>query len=627
MSGASTILRFRIMLVLLAVLTAAILVAYARLMLFQEPAAENQGSTAPERGPILDRNGEVLAVQTRLDTVAAWLPDVQSIPEVSAALSRVLKRSEAELSELLRSSSGYVVIERRVTPTQSEQIKELLKENSITGISLRPELGRTYPHKQHAAHVVGYVGTDNTGLGGIEYTLNDTLTGTADRNRAENESVDEEASRYGNQIVLTLDLNIQARMDDIVETALDEHNADSVTLLVMQAKTGELLAYSSAPAFDPNNFQSYTASERSNRPISQIYEPGSVFKVFSISSFLELGGITPDDTFQTNGIYRSEEADFEITDLGNYGNVTAEEIIKYSSNVGAAYASESVGAENFYRMLRLFGFGSETGVRLSGEENGLLRRPSQWSGRTQQTLAIGQEIGVTALQVISAATVFANEGILLRPRIVKRIMAPDGSLIEQYARQPIRRVLSETTTKRMLRYMHEATQPGGTARRIRIDGIEISAKTGTAQVFDNSTQAYSHDAFIASTLALFPTDDPQIAIYVALDHPRGETYYGGRIAAPITREAARFLIPHLGIPRSTDSVLEHSGVIHASTPSLPSFENTLPDFSGLPKRKLLPLLERDDIRIRLNGSGWVVSQSPPPGTTIRENMLVTLELE
>jgi cell division protein FtsI (penicillin-binding protein 3) len=175
--------------------------------------------------------------------------------------------------------------------------------------------------------------------------------------------------------------------------------------------------------------------------------------------------------------------------------------------------------------------------------------------------------------------------------------------------------------------MNAATEAGGTARRIRIDGIEISAKTGTAQVFNNATSSYSEEEFIASTLALLPTHDPEIAIYAVIDHPRGDTFYGGRIAAPVAREAARFLIPHLGIPRSTNQVVAHSGVIQATTPGIPPFENTLPDFTGLPKRALLPLLERDDIRVRIQGSGWVVSQSPPPGTSITDNMTVTLELE
>lgn len=617
LSASKQLRRYRVVLALIALLTVAVAAVYGRVMLFHNERENPRSAEAPERGPILDRNGEILAVQTRLDTVAAWLPDIDSIPDTAAALAEVLQKPAREIQEKLESSNGYTVLERRITPTNSERIRALLQEGRISGISLRPEVGRTYPHKEHGAHVVGYVGTENIGLGGIEYTLDDDLTGTPDS----------EGASYGNQVVLTLDLAIQAHMDGIVNRALEEHDAESVTLLVMEADTGDILAYSSAPSFDPNAFQQFSLRERRNRPITQIYEPGSVFKIFSIASFLELDGISPGDTFETDGTYRSEDADYVISDLGNYGTVTPEEIIKYSSNVGAAYASESVGAENFYRMLRLFGFGSETGIQLNGEENGLLRRPDEWSGRTQQTLAIGQEIGVTALQIISAATVFANDGVLLQPHIVKRIMRPDGTVLKEYGRQPVRRVLSESTTDRMLQYMNAATEAGGTARRIRIDGIEISAKTGTAQVFDNATNSYSADTFIASTLALLPTEKPQLAIYVAINHPRGDSYYGGRIAAPIAREAARFLIPHLGIPRSTDDSIEHRGVVRASTPSLPDFDDRLPDFTGLPKRALLPLLEREEIRVRIRGNGWVVSQTPKPGTPITENLQVTLELE
>ncbi|MCG8400646.1 MAG: penicillin-binding protein 2, partial [Firmicutes bacterium] len=331
--------------------------------------------------------------------------------------------------------------------------------------------------------------------------------------------------------------------------ALDTNDADGVMMVAMDAQNGEILSMVSLPNFDPNSFGDYSEEERKNSIVSTIYEPGSVFKMFSVAAFLELGGITLADYFNTSGSYRDENAGFQITDLGDYGRINAEGIIKYSSNVGAAFASETVSPDSFNQSLREFGFGERTGITLNGEERGLLRRPAGWSGRTQQTIAIGQEIGVTAIQVATAATVFANNGVLLRPRIVRKIVSPEGRTIELFSREPAREVLSPSTAQLMLQLMESATQGGGTARRLQVPGIRISAKTGTAEVYDPELGAYSPERFVASCLAIFPTDNPRLIVYAVIIHPRGESIFGGQIAVPLVRESADFLVSYLDIPR------------------------------------------------------------------------------
>ncbi|MFP4373524.1 MAG: penicillin-binding protein [Spirochaetaceae bacterium] len=610
-------LRLKIMFLLIGAVSAVVLFRYGTIMLTvgEEERSRATDVERTERGPILDRNGRILALQTDLDTVTAWTPHIDDAAAVSATLADILGTDAEELRERILSSSGYLVIQRTVTPSQSRRIEAAVEAGELPGVRLEPDVGRSYPEKNLAAHVLGYVGLGNRGLEGIEYTMNDEL------------QPDPGESAFGNQVFLTIDVNVQHELQRIAESTRERHNADATMIVAMEADTGKLLAYVSTPSFDPNRYQGFDAGARRNRPISSVYEPGSVFKIFSVASFLELGGIDADDTFATSGGYVNEAAGFEIRDLGDYGRITTEGILKYSSNVGAAYASETVSAESLYHMIKLFGFGEKTGIALNGEERALLQRPSRWSGRTQQTIAIGQEIGVTALQMITAATTFANDGILLRPQIVDRIVSPDGRTLRTYGRDPVREVLSPRNARIVVDAMRAATENDGTARRIAVDGLDIAAKTGTAEVFDPMLGRYSTERFVASTLAMFPADNPQVILYVVIDNPREGGFYGGRIAAPGAREAIEYMVDYLGIPTRVDDVVEHSGRVRVSRRELPRFDETIPDLTGLPKRSLLPLLAREELTVRMDGSGWVVRQQPPPGTPIEPGMTLRVELE
>lgn len=263
---------------------------------------------------------------------------------------------------------------------------------------------------------------------------------------------------------------------------------------------------------------------------------------------------------------------------------------------------------------------------MNGEEAGLLARPENWSGRTKPTIAIGQEIAVTALQLTSAATVFANAGVLIKPNIVDKIVSPSGRIVRNYGRTPVREVVSPATAHQMLLAMEQAVV-AGTARRLAYDGLRIAAKTGTAEKIDPRTGRYSTDAFIASTLAILPVDDPSLVIYMAIDHPKAGDFYGGRIVTPVIRELLDFLVPYLGIPLEGDRTIAHPGRITVTPVRLPAITETVPDFTGLPKRSLLPLLELENIDVRIDGFGWVVRQRPAPGTVVQPGITIYLELE
>ena len=612
--------RLTIVGIVVASLAALIIFKYASIMLPGSATTRRVAAGEVERGPILDRRGRIMAIQTRLDTVTAWKPEVDDIEGTARILAEVLELPESELTARLTAANGFLIVQRTITPSQSERIRAERREGRLRGVRLEPDTGRSYPERGAAAAVIGFTGVDNVGLSGIEYMFSGELAPNA-------EAVGDLSLAMGNQIFLTLDLAIQSEADRIAGDLLREHEADSVMVIVGEARTGALLALSSQPSFDPNNFRNYTDEERRNRIISQIYEPGSVFKAFSVAGFLELGGIDTEDRFNTSGGYRSPDGGYVITDLADYGWVDAEEIIKFSSNVGAAYASERVESGAFYTILTQFGFGRRTGVDLNGEEHGLLAPPEEWSSRSRPTLAIGQEIGTTAIQIFTAATTLANDGILLRPQIIDRIVSPSGEVLRRLERDPIREVLSPGTASTMLALMDRATDSNSTGRRIQVEGISVAAKTGTAEVFDPETGTYSDEHFIASTLALFPTEDPQLIVYVVIDYPKGESFLGGRIAAPAVDRLIEFLVPYWDIPRDTDIVVSHPGRITTHEPELPPIDGTIPDYTGLPIRALLPLLGREDVRVLIDGSGWVVRQSPPPGTTFRHGMNIRLELE
>ena len=575
-----------------------------------------------ERGPILDRNGRVLAISTRLDSVAAWIPDITNPEATAERLAPLVEVDAGTLFARLESGSRFVFVDRKVTPSTSERVREAIVAGELPGISLVPEYARSYPEQELASHVLGFVGVDNVGLAGIENTFNHVLSPALIERGID--------KVHGNQVFLSVDVNVQFAADRIAADAYEEHRADAVVMLVMDATTGDILAYSSVPTFDPNTFDLAPPSDRVNRPVATGYEPGSVFKVFSMASLLETGAIDTDDSFICPGHYERILADgtvIRINDLGVHGEVDVADILKYSCNAGAAFASDRIGSEALHHTLETFGFGTPTGIPFAGESAGLLRDPDGWSVRSKPTIAIGQEILVSAVQVATAATALANDGLLLEPRIVSKVVAPDGSLVKQFGRSPIREVLDPDVARNVLGLMEGATGDGGTARRARIPGLRISAKTGTAQVTDPVTGAYSDENFTASFLGIFPTDAPRYIVYTVIHHPRGESQYGGVIAAPVFRRMAEFLISYGQVPVDGQRLIAQRGAVRIELPPALSATDRVPDLTGTSKRLLLSLLDDERIRLDINGIGYVVAQDPPAGTPIEDLVTISVELE
>lgn len=613
--------RFYVFISLFGLVGLIILVRYGVLMLAPTSPGGNTGQPFVERGPILDRNGRILAIQTRLGHITLWRPDMDDEDILIRDLSPILNMSpELIRSRIDSANSDFVYLKKQVEQSTIREIENLKAEGRLGGVGIEAIVGRIYPEKQLASQIIGFVGTENNnGLGGVEYAFESELSPPSAKTKGGS----------GNQVFLTIDANVQHILEEIAERTRRESQAEAVMFIAMDPRTGDILGSASLPNFDPNNINASNELSRMDRPAIWAYEPGSVFKVFSISALMESGSVGASSTFLCDGHYERVTNRGErivINCLSAHGRVTPRDIITYSCNAGAAYAADRLGATPFYELLQNYGFGARTGAGSPGETVGFLRSVDHWSERSKPTIALGQEIAVSALQMVQAATAVANDGVLVPPRIVSRIVSPKGEIIRSYESAQGRRVLKAETARAMRSYMVDVTSEIGTGWRANIRDLSLAVKTGTAQLIDPKTNGYSSTDFVASCIALLPAESPSLILYLAIIKPKGEIL-GGRIAAPPIREAAETLVDYLGIPRGRNPQISHSGSISLPRVISPIVDTVVPNFGGYSKRELLPLLLRDDLHLEISGNGWVRRQSPAPGTPLGEDTVIVLELE
>jgi len=590
-----------------------LLVHYALLMLKGElPSSARPSVTLPDRGPILDRNGRFLAIQIRFADVSVWRPSITDIDFLSNEISTIIEMQPAEIRQRINSSeSNFLYLRRQLDDGAARRLITLLNEKKIKGVMVQPIVGRVYPEKNIASQIIGFVGDRNRGLEGIEFAFNNVLDGVDNNGK-------------GSQVVLTIDTYVQHILQQIAAKTMEETQAESVIFTAMDPRTGEILGSASLPDFDPNNIRASDQNRRMNRPNILAFEPGSTFKVFSMAALLDSGAISGSTAFRCNGVYTPSRGS-AINCLGNHGRVTAREIIIYSCNAGAAYASDNISSGDFYQFLSSFGFGSRTGAGSPGETAGYLVRNENWSERSKPTIAFGQEIAVSAYQILQATTAIANDGILVPPKIVSKIVSADGAVTE-WEGGVSRRVIKAETARALRSYMADTASTGAMGWRAGVQDLSIGVKTGTSQIIDPATRRYSETDFIASCVALLPAENPTLILYLAVMKPKG-IIFGSRIAAPAIREAAEALIDYLGIPRGRNPQISHPPSVNIPAGRLPAVETYIPDFTGIAKRVLLPLLLRDDLNVEIRGDGWVRRQSPAPGEPVTRGMKIILELE
>lgn len=510
---------------------------------------ERRIPVASKRGTLYDRQGRELAVTVETSSVFAHPALVHDPRGVTSQLSQALHIPAGETMEKLQSGRSFVWIQRKVERGQAEKVAAL----KLPGVGLVPEGKRYYPKGELAAHLLGFVGVDEKGLEGIELQYEHLLSGGS---RLLTSQVDalgrivsrkEERTAPPSDLFLTIDEVIQHVAERELEGAVRRAEAKGGTVVVMDPKTGEVLALANLPTFNPNDYTAYHPSLRRNRAVTDPYEPGSAFKVILAAAALEEGIAKPSDLFHGEGGV-IEVAGVKIRDHEKYGWMTFRDVLVHSSNVGTIKVGLKVGKELFYTYMTNFGFGLPTGIDLPGESPGLIRRPRHWSQISIGALSIGQEISVTPLQLITAFAILANGGSLVRPYVVKAVRGPDGSL-RQVAPFPVRRVISQETARTLTSMLQEAVERG-TGQEAAVPGYAVAGKTGTAQKMDKETGRYSHNKLVASFVGYVPADGPRLAILVLIDEPRRFTW-GGTAAAPAFREIAREALAYLRIPRGT----------------------------------------------------------------------------
>jgi cell division protein FtsI (penicillin-binding protein 3) len=501
------------------------------------------------RGTILDRRGHAMAVSIDVTSIAVRPAQVKDPDAAAKELARILKRKPQEIRERLTARKPFVWIKRQATPKETEAVRGL----RIAGVDFVSESSRFYPNRALAAHVLGFTGLDGKGLEGVEFFYDKQLRGAdtsikvlrdAHGNDFQSESAgDEDAS--GKNLMLTLDQSIQFTAETALAEAVEKSRAKSGMAIVMAPRTGEILALALAPTFNPNAFDDAKKPLWRNRAITDPFEPGSTLKVFSAAAALEFANLSPKTTFNCeNGSYRVGKN--TVHDVHRYGLLTLQDIIKYSSNIGAVKISEKVGPEKLHHTLRLFGFGQKTGIDSPAETTGLLMHHKHWTGIDTAAISFGHGISVSAVQLITAFSAIANDGVLMRPRIVQAITDQQGQILQQFPAEEVRRVVSPQTAAALRDILQTVMLPGGTGVNGALEGYSVCGKTGTARKIDENG-VYTNDRHVASFIGFAPAENPQITVLVVIDEPKAQIY-GGAVAAPVFKKIAQATLNYLNVP-------------------------------------------------------------------------------
>jgi cell division protein FtsI (penicillin-binding protein 3) len=592
------------------------------------------------RGPIVDRQGGPLATSTATESLFVQPRSVGDPVRVAARLAPILGQPESEVHAALTGTRSFVWLRRKLPPTVAEQVKALREP----GLGFLPEPLRLYPNRELAAHVLGFEGAEG-GLEGVERAFNADLAGVPGKAIAGRDALGREVAEQhvlqqpqpGHGVMLTIDRTIQYIAEREIDAAFRRTHAKAAMAVVIEPRTGDILAMAVRPTFNPNAFLDVRSSDAwRNRVVTDPFEPGSTFKAILAASALEEGVVKPEDRiYAENGSITL--AGTTIRDWKKYGWLTFAEVLQNSSNVGSIKVGLSLGRERYYRYMKAFGFGSPTGVGLAGESRGQLREPQRWSLLSLPTMSIGQEISVTALQMVSAFGAIANGGTLMQPRLVKSTFDAEGRETRRFDVKAVRQVISPATARTVSNILSTVVE-SGTGRFAAIPGYPVAGKTGTAQKLDPATRRYSHAPGVLSFVGFAPADEPRFAMLVMLDEPRNEKW-GSEAAAPIFSAIGREILRYLEVPpRDVQPVQIVTGppvepalpprmlLVSTAEAAQPDGTRRMPDLGGKTLRQALEALEPYRVEVRLAGQGRVFRQVPAAGDPLEAGAVAKLTL-
>jgi cell division protein FtsI (penicillin-binding protein 3) len=616
----------------------------------RERGAKQYGTSIPlipKRGVIHDRMGSELAVSIATKSIFVQPGKLKNPRKAALLLAPRVSRPASELRKLFASEKGFVWVRRQMPSTAADEavleVKEALaaldpstrgRASAVEGIGTVEEPKRFYPNRELAASLLGFTNLDCAGIEGVELALDNYLRGERAYLLCERDargrlivpaSSPVEVNSKGHSVTLTIDRNIQHIVERELQAAVAKYDARGGMALVLSPKTGEILAMATAPTYNPNAPGDAPASSRRNQLLTDSFEPGSTFKVFTLASALEMGAIGMSDRFFCeNGKYAY--AGKTIHDTHKYGWLDAPEILKYSSNIGITKINERMDGDRFYDMIRAFGFGSRTGIELKGEVPGLGPSRTGFNTRIRRaTISFGQGISVTPLQLAAGMSAVVNGGKMMKPYVVREIRDPEGNAVYRGEPRELRRVLSPRTSAQMREILGSVVQEDGTGTQARIKGFLVGGKTGTAQKVEPGTGKYSPTKRTSSFVGFLPLQDPELLILVVIDEPRGQVY-GGVVAAPAFNQIAVKTAYYLGIqpteamaakePAMPGAPVSGGGRVTPVSTATSSNPMIMPDLAGLSMGRVVDLMNRFPVKLSISGSGIARAQTPDPGAVL-----------
>jgi cell division protein FtsI (penicillin-binding protein 3) len=621
---------------------------HAELQMKADSQSKGLTRVPARRGDIVDRHGQVLATSVDADVIFAVPTEVDDPAGTAQALCNAMSGcapgERDDIAEKLSQPRSFTYVRRanRVLPEDARRVAAL----KLPGIGFIKDTRRAYPNSELAAHLLGYVGTDNIGLNGLEQVFDKNISGRDGRVLIETDNHHHPFGRAGRAAIqgATLQLAIDQYLQHLTErelhAAVEENHAAGGSALIMDPHTGDILAMANEPTFDPNKYGDAGPDSRRNRAIQDVYEPGSTFKIVTASAALEEHVMTPDSLIDVSGgLIRLGSR--VVHDTHNYGVLSFTDVIVKSSNVGAIRIGLQLGAERLGRYVHRFGFGTRLSPDFPGENAGLLWDPASWSQSALASVSMGYQISVTPLQMATAACVVANGGELVQPRVVKSITSSDGVRTDVTPRV-VRRAILKSTADALTSIMEGVTERG-TAKAASIPGYSVAGKTGTAHKVEHGV--YSQSDYNASFVGFLPSRQPVLTILVMIDSPHGHGYFGGSVAAPVFKRIAEPAMRYLGIAPTGDSqpvlvarqVATRPAVPSSAAPpdaarivrtatARPDAPGVVPDVVGLSAREAIRVLARFGMTARVSGDGVVLQQEPRPGSTLDPGAACTLAL-
>lgn len=597
------------------------------------------------RGTIYDRHGKELAISHMAKSLYANPREIRDPDRVAKLLAPLLQINEASLRDKLKLKGDFIWIKRTLEPAEYQRVAGVISGEKIKGLDFLEESRRVYPNDVLAAHILGFVGTDDKGLAGVEMALDSVLRGKTHEQILDTDSKGIpifksifafSKPKAGQSIFLTIDNAIQFVVEQALDSAMVRTKARGATMIIMNPKTGEILAMASRPAFNPNSFFRFKEQDWRNRAIASIYEPGSTFKSLVAAAGIQEKVVKAQEVFNDTGAIDVGGRVIKNWDGGSYGRMPFSDFVKYSINTGFAEVAQRMGGARMLKYSGLFGFGKPSGIELPGEEEGILLSLKSMQPSDVATMGIGQAIAVTPIQLITAVSSLANDGNLLKPHIIKEIRDSDGLLVSYSSPQIVRRTVSTEVAREVVGLMEKVLTEGG-GKRAQVPGYRFAGKTGTAERLKDNGAGYDPGRYIGSFVGFGPLEDIQLAGLVVIDNPSG-LYYGGEIAAPVFAEVMTQVVRILGLrpsetvpalqpPKATAPVAPPSRSAASPPVILPSGKIAMPDLRGKTIREASHILGQAGLSLIVEGGGVAVRQSIAANAPVVKGQEITVQFE